>query len=145
MASFQTKSVSETQQIAVDFLSQLEDGVVVALVGELGSGKTTFVQAIGQALGVPRVISPTYNIVKHYHLEGKQGQIENLVHLDLYRLGGPEEARSFDLGEIFSQPHDLVMVEWAEKAKKLLPQPHYWVEFKHLGADEREIIIKKVS
>jgi len=118
---------------------------VVALVGNLGSGKTTFVQGIGQALNVPRVISPTYNIVKHYDLKEKHGQIQALVHLDLYRLGGPEEARSFDLREIFSQPHDLVLVEWAEKAEKLLPSPHYRVEFKHLGGDKREINIKKIS
>lgn len=145
MALHQTGSAKETQKLAIELLSQLEDETVIALIGDLGSGKTTFAQGIGQALGVPRVISPTYNIVKHYDLQEKHGQIEALVHLDLYRLDSPEEARSFDLGEIFSQPHDLVLVEWAEKAEKLLPSPHYRVEFKHLGGDKREINIKKVS
>ena len=145
MASHQTGSAKETQELAVKFLSQIQDGAVIALVGELGSGKTTFVQGIGQALGVSRVISPTYNIIKHYDLKKKHDQIENLVHLDLYRLGGAEEARSFDLTEIFSQPHDLVMVEWAEKAENLLPLPHYRIEFKHLGENKREINIKQVS
>lgn len=145
MASHQTGSAQETQKLATDFLSQIQDGVVIALVGQLGSGKTTFVQGIGKALGVSRVISPTYNIVKHYSLKQKHGQIENLVHLDLYRLGGAEEARSFDLTEIFSQPHDLVLVEWAEKAEKLLPTPHYRIEFKYLGEDKREINIEKIS
>ena len=78
-------------------------------------------------------------------LKKKYGQIQALVHLDLYRLGTPEEARSFDLREIFSQPHDLILVEWAEKAEKLLPSPHYRVEFKHLGRDKREINIEKIS
>jgi len=145
MALHQTGSAKETQKLAIELLSQLEDETVIALIGDLGSGKTTFAQGIGQALGVPRVISPTYNIVKHYDLQEKHGQIEALVHLDLYRLDSPEEARSFDLGEIFSQPHDLVLVEWAEKAEKLLPSPHYRVEFKHLGGDKREINIKKIS
>lgn len=145
MALHQTGSAKETQKLAIKLLSRLKDGVVVALVGDLGSGKTTFAQGIGQALGVPRVISPTYNIVKHYDLQEKHGQIEALVHLDLYRLSSPEEARSFDLNEIFSQPHDLVLVEWAEKAEKLLPSPHYRVEFKHLGGDRREINIKHIS
>ena len=145
MALHQTGSAKETQKLAIELLSQLEDETVIALIGDLGSGKTTFAQGIGQALGVPRVISPTYNIVKHYDLQEKHGQIEALVHLDLYRLDSPEEARSFDLGEIFSQPHDLVLVEWAEKAEKLLPSPHYRVEFGHLGGDKREINIKKVS
>lgn len=145
MALHQTGSAKETQELAARFLSQLQDGVVVALVGDLGSGKTTFAQGIGQALGVPRIISPTYNIVKHYDLKEKHGQIGALVHLDLYRLSGPEEARSFDLNEIFSQPHDLILVEWAEKAKKLLPSPHYYVEFKHLGGDKRKINIKHIS
>ncbi len=95
MALHQTGSAQETQKLAIKFLSQIQDGTVVALVGELGSGKTTFVQGIGQALGVSRVISPTYNIIKHYDLQQKHGQIEAMVHLDLYRLGGVEEARSF--------------------------------------------------
>ncbi len=145
MALHQTGSAQETQKLATELLPQLQDGMVIALIGDLGSGKTTFVQGIGQALGVPRVISPTYNIVKHYDLKKKHGQIQALVHLDLYRLAGPEEARSFDLKEIFSQPHDLVLVEWAEKAEKLLPSPHYRIEFKHLGEDNRQISIEKIS
>ena len=145
MALHQTGSAQETQKLAIKFLSQIQDGTVVALVGELGSGKTTFVQGIGQTLGVSRVISPTYNIIKHYDLQQKHGQIEAMIHLDLYRLGGVEEARSFDLTEIFSQPHDLVLVEWAEKAEKLLPLPHYRIEFKHLGEDKREINIEQIS
>lgn len=145
MALHQTDSAKETQELAAKFLSQFQDGIVVALVGDLGSGKTTFAQGIGQALGVPRIISPTYNIVKHYDLKEKHGQIGALVHLDLYRLSGPEEARSFDLKEIFSQPHDLVLVEWAEKAESLLPSPHYRIEFKHLGGNQRQISIEKIS
>jgi len=145
MSSHQTQSSQQTQQLATDFLSQLTDGAVVALVGELGSGKTTFVQGLGQALGLSRITSPTYNIVKHYSLPQPHGQIANLVHIDLYRLSGPEEARSFDLREIFSQPHDLVVVEWAEKAAQLLPHPHYLINFKNLGGDQRQIDIKLVS
>lgn len=145
MSSHQTQSFQQTQQLAADFLSRLSDGTVVALVGDLGSGKTTFVQGLGQALGLSRVTSPTYNIVKHYALPRPHDQIANLVHIDLYRLSGSEEARSFDLREIFSQPHDLVVVEWAEKAAHLLPSPHYLVEFKDLGQDQRQIDIKLVS
>ncbi|GIW61415.1 MAG: hypothetical protein KatS3mg089_0267 [Patescibacteria group bacterium] len=81
-----SKNPQETQEIARRILSHLKKGGVVALQGELGSGKTTFAQGIARALGITqRVVSPTFLIRKEYSIPAKNN-IRKLYHLDLYRL-----------------------------------------------------------
>ncbi|HTS89452.1 MAG TPA: tRNA (adenosine(37)-N6)-threonylcarbamoyltransferase complex ATPase subunit type 1 TsaE [Gemmatimonadales bacterium] len=105
---------------------------VVALEGELGSGKTTFAAAVARGLGVREsAASPTYALVHRY--QGRRGPV---YHLDCYRLRGPEEAADLDWETVLSDG-DVVIVEWPERAGAWLPAPTLRYRFHHLADDSR--------
>lgn len=113
---------------------------IIALQGELGAGKTTFIQAFAKNLGLKRrVVSPSFLIIKSYPL--KKVGFEKLFHLDAYRLKKVSELTSLGFAEIASQPKNLVLIEWAEKIKRILPREAIWLKFK-LGKKENERIIQ---
>jgi tRNA threonylcarbamoyladenosine biosynthesis protein TsaE len=121
--------------------SNLSGGAILALTGELGSGKTTWVQGLAKGLGIKkRIISPTFIIVRKYQID----KVKNLFHVDLYRLEGDLEAEGDNLGltEIWGDSQNVVVIEWAEKIKDLLPKQTKWVKFKYWGKNERKIIIE---
>ncbi|WP_124058756.1 tRNA (adenosine(37)-N6)-threonylcarbamoyltransferase complex ATPase subunit type 1 TsaE [Vaginisenegalia massiliensis] len=125
MINFQTNSASQTQDIAKEFAQHLAGGMVLVLDGPLGSGKTTFTQGLGRALGVSRAIkSPTFTIVKEYPLADYPF---DLIHIDAYRLetGG---ADSIDLAYYLSPEH-LVVIEWAEFLVDYLPATYLKLSF----------------
>jgi tRNA threonylcarbamoyladenosine biosynthesis protein TsaE len=96
----------------------LQPGSVVFFVGELGSGKTTLVQAVSSGLGVTgHATSPTYNLVHRY--EGARGPV---YHLDCYRLRTPEDAADLDWETLFKEG-DAILIEWPERAGPYLPAP----------------------
>ena len=115
---------------------------LVTLHGDLGAGKTTFVQALGKELGVEATIqSPTYVLMKSYPIDF--GRFRRLVHIDAYRLNEPEEFRTLKPGEFFDDPTALVVLEWPEKVGDLLPTPDLQLNLssEDAGADERFIEI----
>jgi tRNA threonylcarbamoyladenosine biosynthesis protein TsaE len=135
---------------AIWMLGQKDRATLVALSGELGSGKTTFVQAMLKRLGITqRVQSPTYVLMKHYPLEGSlttfgsPRRFKRIVHIDAYRLQGAKEFGSLRPEEFLSDPKALVLVEWPERAGEALPAPDLMVKFSSEGAgpDERYIEI----
>ncbi len=107
MKKFITNSSEETKKLAENLAKQITQGVI-ALSGDLGAGKTTFVQGFAKGLGIKdSIISPTFVLIRQY---------KNLYHVDLYRIN------TFDhlgLEEILSNPNNIVLIEWAEKLKKL--------------------------
>lgn len=113
---FQVGSVAETWQVAAAVAKVLQPGMVVALYGDLGSGKTTLVQGLGAALGVQHPItSPTFVIsVEHPTAHFL------LVHMDLYRLGGADDLLEIGFLE-YLERGAVVVVEWPERALELLP------------------------
>ena len=119
---------------------------MLALTGELGSGKTTFVQGLAEGLGIKqRIISPTFILVRKYEIpiSNIQYQISNFYHIDLYRLEENVEAevRNLGLEEIWQNPENIVVIEWAEKIKSMIPKKAIWIRFENLGVDERKITI----
>lgn len=118
-----THSAIQTQTLAATIAQSIPLGSVVLLEGDLGSGKTTFTQGLGKALGVQRAIkSPTYTIVKEYELP--QGE---LIHIDAYRLeeGG---ADSIDLPS-YLRDDTIVMIEWAIYVEEFLPEEYLIIRF----------------
>lgn len=116
---------------------------MLALTGELGSGKTTFVQGLAKGLRIGgRIISPTFIIVRSYKLKGK---VKLLFHVDLYRLEGDlgREIENLGLKEIWSDPNNVMVIEWAEKIKDYLPEGTKWVRFSYNGEEERRIVISE--
>lgn len=119
--TYTTSSVEETKQKGKDLARALSPGTVIALSGDLGAGKTTFVQGLAQGLGITkRIISPSFVIVRRYNLPANEKGIQYFFHIDLYRAEGEASAAELGLEEIMHAPSAIVAVEWAEKLPKSL-------------------------
>ena len=138
--TFISTSYEETREIAKKFADKLEKGTTICLYGELAAGKTTFTQGIGQSIGIDRLVSPTFLIMRQYPVTNHP-IIKTLFHLDLYRLNSIEDIKAFDVEEIWSDPESLLIIEWPEKFKEYLPKTRYDIFFKANGENEREIKI----
>lgn len=137
-----SRSVFATKKLAQKLAGALP-ARVFALVGELGSGKTTFVQAFLRALGIKqRITSPTFLIIRNYKLKTKNHKL--VYHIDCYRLKNPKELLQLGLNEILSEKGMIVLIEWADKIKTLLPPETKWIYFEH-GSKDNERIIKASS
>lgn len=137
-----TKSVQGTQQIAKRLAKELRGGDVIALYGNLGSGKTVFAQGIARGLGIKRrILSPTFTLVRSYPISL---DYQDLIfyHMDLYRAESLRDYQSLGLDEIFLGD-SIVAIEWAEKIKKVLPKARIDVFLKTLRKNERLIKIKR--
>lgn len=110
-----TKNEEETWNLAKDLSKDLLPGSIIALHGQLGAGKTCFVQGLALALGVKDPItSPTYTLIDEY--DG----IIKLIHIDLYRLSNSTEALGIGIEE-YLEMNAIVAIEWAERASDILP------------------------
>jgi len=122
--------------LAESLLKELQPGAVLALHGELGSGKTCFVQGLAQAMGVRRPVgSPTFTLVNEY-----EATPCTLYHIDLYRISGPQEALGLGLDE-YLHGNGITAIEWAERVAVLLPSKTMHIEFQ-AGPSERERVIR---
>jgi len=130
-------SAEETRRIAAQIASELKPGDCLLLVGELGAGKTTFVQGLAQALGIREgVRSPTFVLMHEYH-----GKIP-LYHFDAYRIKNLDELREIGFEEVVCS-EGVTVIEWGEKAEGLLP-PRCWRIFIELLPDQtRRIRIER--
>lgn len=99
---------------AKEVLELLEDKNCIYLVGDLGSGKTTFTKEIAKQLGVKEEItSPTFTLMKEYQIENSK--FKNLIHIDLYRLENSQEIDFLKIPELVADKNNLVLIEWADK------------------------------
>ena len=122
---FESNSMDETQTFAHQFAQQIPVGSVVALIGNLGTGKTTFTQGFAKSLGIEeRVGSPTFKLVSEY-----EGSPHNLYHIDAYRLDNGLDFLNIG-GEVFLIPKEAVtLIEWADIIKKILPSNVITINF----------------
>lgn len=155
-----SQSLAETEQAAADFLNNLirrprntrnRGAAVVGLQGNLGSGKTTFAQSIGRALGVEdRMASPTFVLIKNYQVQCQGLPLPNkgnpfypwrrLVHIDCYRLDEPSDLEKLDWQELIADPTNLILIEWPERVAEILPANAAKIKFEVIGDDSRKII-----
>ncbi|MCJ7792791.1 MAG: tRNA (adenosine(37)-N6)-threonylcarbamoyltransferase complex ATPase subunit type 1 TsaE [Candidatus Marinimicrobia bacterium] len=134
-----TKSAAETQSLGQKIGLDLKPGCLLALYGELGSGKTTFIQGLAKGLGIKkRILSPTFVFIRPYPLSSKG----TFYHVDLYRINKVSEAAGLGLEEIFADPEAITVIEWAERIKPILPQKRTEIFFEYLGDNQRRIKIK---
>lgn len=114
---------------------------IIHLKGNLGAGKTTLTQMVGDWLGVTEpIVSPTYVILKKYQL-GTDQRWQRLVHLDLYRLNNEDEAKILKLEELLSDPKNLVVIEWPENLPTLAGKPSLTINLAFINDTERELTI----
>lgn len=147
-----TDQAMATQQAAGQIINDLTRNrpanaagtLVLALVGELGSGKTTFVQGLAQKLGVKeKILSPTFVLLRRFEINWRG--FRNLYHLDCYRLSGVADLVGLDFSNIVNEAGNLVVIEWADKIKDVLLESAVRINFEHLGGDKRKISVKAGS
>lgn len=136
-----SKSPEETAALADDFLAQLPPSpakaTVVGLYGDLGSGKTTFVQGLALALGLTESItSPTFVIEKIYRLSGRL--FDKFIHVDAYRLESGAALSALGFHELLADGGNLIAVEWAERVQDVLGE-HRRITFKFVDEHRRQI------
>jgi tRNA threonylcarbamoyladenosine biosynthesis protein TsaE len=136
-----TYSEKETFAFAKKFAAGLKGGEVIGLVGDLGAGKTIFAKGLAAGLGVKNTInSPTFVLMKVYQCHSRhalhppkntkqhdstvlkrKSKITKFVHVDAYRIKKADELSAIGLEEYFNRPDTVVVIEWADKIKKILP------------------------
>lgn len=137
--SFITNSAKETMDLGRSFAKEVKPGSILVFFGNLGSGKTTFIQGLARGLGVKRrIISPTFIIIRHYRLETDRSFF---YHIDLYRTETINDLIGLGLDQILKE-NNIVSIEWGEKLNGLLPDKRIEIKLKNIN-DKREILIEK--
>jgi tRNA threonylcarbamoyladenosine biosynthesis protein TsaE len=138
-----TKSEQETKQLAREIASKLKGGEILALSGELGAGKTTFVKGLAEYFNMAdEVSSPTFTLIQEYGIDNSKYPIFSLIHIDCYRLDNGEELIEIGIQDYLDEPDSVVIIEWAEKVKSIIPKKATWVEFQHGNSIDERIITK---
>ncbi len=136
---FISKSEEDSTNIASDFVRVLETGDIIALIGELGSGKTFFVKKCAKALHYSGYVSsPTFTILNIYDA------VIPLYHFDFYRLKDVNDIEKIGFSDLILED-GIFFIEWPEKARELLPLPYYQITFDILTDVSRKIKIEKIT
>ena len=140
---YQTNNAGETKKLGKSMarkilkLPKIKGAFVVALQGDLGGGKTTFVQGFAKGLGIKeKITSPTFVIMKKF---------KNFYHIDCYRIQKPEEILEIGFKEIISNPENIVAIEWPERIEKILPKNTIKIRFKFINKNTRKITVFDVQ
>jgi tRNA threonylcarbamoyladenosine biosynthesis protein TsaE len=149
---YMSKSEKETAEIAENLAKQIVSqktkalrqaqgkATVIALEGELGAGKTTFTKAFAKALGIEeKLTSPTFVIMRRFTIS--DSRFKNLYHIDAYRLNGGDELKILNIEEILNNSGNIVLIEWAERVKDVLPAKHITVHMDHVSEKERKLVV----
>lgn len=140
-----SKSSAETKRIARSLAAAItykdcSRSVILALTGDLGSGKTTFLQGFAKGLGIKKkILSPTFVILKKFKLN--KGTFNYFYHLDCYRIENSRDLTNINLKGIVTKPDNIVAIEWAEKVKEVLPIQTVFFYFKLRVDNKRELTI----
>jgi tRNA threonylcarbamoyladenosine biosynthesis protein TsaE len=125
-------SVEQTHELGARLGNLVHAGDVIALQGDLGAGKTNFVQGLARGLGITEdVNSPTFILANEYYT----GRLP-LYHADAYRVENAEEAEGFGLDD-YLNGDGVTVIEWAERVRAALPHDVLWIEFEYLNENER--------
>lgn len=134
-----TNSPRQTKKIGFVLAETLKKcsrkkALALGLEGDLGGGKTTFLQGFARGLGVKsRILSPTFIIIR---------RVNDFYHIDCYRLQGSKELLSLGFKKIVANPKNIVVIEWADRVRKIIPQDATWVKFEFVGRNKRRIVVK---
>ena len=133
-----TASAKETSAFARSIGEKLREGDILALSGELGSGKTCFTGGLARGLGINedyQITSPTFTLINEYPAKYR------LYHFDVYRLTGYADLEDLGYEEYFAG-HGVVVIEWAEKIAQIIPETAIFINFEYIDENKRKITIK---
>lgn len=157
--SFLTENPSQTKKIgeilAKEFLKtrprsreislrgRSKKAIILGLSGELGGGKTTFLQGFAKGLGVKeKILSPTFIIMRKFKIPKPGFEYKNFYHIDCYRLQKPKEILALGFKQIISNPQNIVAIEWADRIKKIIPRTAIQIKFKFITKNTRKIMLR---
>lgn len=136
MEKYLSNSETDTKRLAAKLSNKIKNGII-CLSGDLGSGKTVFVQGFAQSLGIKEpIISPSFVLIKQYPIPYHHG---TLYHIDLYRLED-NQLRELGLDELWSEKQNIILIEWADKLKKI-PNSAVKISIQKKGKDQRLFLI----
>lgn len=146
-----TKNEKETQKLARELAEKILNSkkdqpgaFLVALVGDLGAGKTTFVKGFAEALGIrEQITSPTFVILKRFKLQASS--FRNLIHIDAYRVDNIKELEYLGWKEMVQNSENIILIEWTDNIKDLLKKPYFLVNFGHKSENERTLDIELIK
>ena len=137
MFKFKSDAPARTAELARRLAGVLRPGTVICLDGDLGAGKTLFVQNLAASLGVQgEVTSPTFNLMNLY----EDGRL-SLVHFDLYRLEQEYELDEIGFYDYVENPEGLVLIEWAEKFPECLPEDHIALQIQRTDVENERVLV----
>lgn len=137
MKTFITNSEKETRNLAKKIAQEFKLNII-ALTGNLGSGKTTFVQGFAKGLGIKeKIISPTFVLIRQHQIPNFK---KMLYHIDLYRLEGEIDIKQLGIADLLNED-SLILIEWAEKIKDQLPKNTTWINFESKDGSKHQITV----
>jgi tRNA threonylcarbamoyladenosine biosynthesis protein TsaE len=137
---FISRSPEQTARLGARLGRYLEGGEVIALEGDLGSGKTAFAQGVGKGWGASsRLLSPSYVLVRRH--QRHQDDLE-LYHIDLYRLNSVVEIEMLGLDELLGDPRTICLVEWPDRHPGLFTGEYLWIQLHMLDAYRRSLMFR---
>jgi tRNA threonylcarbamoyladenosine biosynthesis protein TsaE len=114
---------------------------LLCLEGDLGGGKTTFLQAFGKGLGIKdRILSPTFVILRRFQIP--DSRFQNFYHIDCYRIEDQKEILDLGFRGVVKNSENIVAIEWADKIKEIIPTGAIWIKFEFIDKNKRKIIIR---
>ena len=142
----QTKKAGEVLSKEIIKTKLSKGALIIGLEGDLGGGKTTFLQGFAKGLEIKeKILSPTFVIMRRFKIRvnscSNLCKFANFYHIDCYRISKPKEILELGFKEITSNPKNIVAVEWAEKIKKILPKDAIWVNFEFINKKNRRIFV----
>lgn len=145
--SFQTKKLGEMigKKISLTspFSPKSSEGLVIGLEGDLGGGKTTFLQGFSRGLGIKeKILSPTFIIMRKFKIQNPNSKFKFFHHIDCYRMKKPKGILDLGFKEITSDPKNIVAIEWSNRVQKILPKYSLIIKFELAGKNKRKISLK---
>jgi len=136
-----TTSFEDTRQVGFQFAKSLKGGEVITLTGDLGAGKTTFMQGLARGLGITKnILSPTFIIMRSYEIPNADLKAKKLYHVDLYRIETEKDIQGIGLEELLGDPDAIVAIEWPEKLQNVLPEDKIDIVLDYIDENKRQIL-----
>jgi tRNA threonylcarbamoyladenosine biosynthesis protein TsaE len=131
-----------------EFLGIKKQALVIGLEGDLGGGKTTFLQGFARGLGIKqKILSPTFIIMRKFKIPIRVYSLSNsrrfasFYHIDCYRIGKLKEILDLGFKEIISNPKNIVAIEWADRIGQIIPKETFWIKFEIVNKNQRKIML----
>lgn len=137
----QTKKAGEVLAKEILKIKPGKKALVLGLEGDLGGGKTTFLQGLAKGLGIKeKILSPTFVILKKFKI--KNSKFETFYHIDCYRIEEVKEILDLGFKEIVVDPKNIVAIEWADSIRKIIPKETIWFKFIFITKNTRQIKVQ---